>query len=117
VSQNLFFHGIGFTRLGVSCYRAALLSNKPAYSVQFLKDTPPPPDRILDRCMRFRTYLFRKIALIVTTLFFDAAFTLVIVVSFISLLACLSLSLVMTCQPLMFIRTHHLLSAYLQSVA
>jgi hypothetical protein len=39
--------------------------------------------------MCFGTYLFRKMTLIVTTLFFYAVFTLVIVVSFIYLLACL----------------------------
>jgi hypothetical protein len=37
-------HGIHFTRLGMSCYSTALLSNKLAYFVQFLKEklTPPP---------------------------------------------------------------------------
>jgi hypothetical protein len=31
------FSGIGTTRLGVSCYPIAFLSNKVAYFVQFLK--------------------------------------------------------------------------------
>jgi hypothetical protein len=46
-SQNCvpehFFPGIGISRLGGSCYPTALLSNKLAYFVQFIKNY----DRIL----------------------------------------------------------------------
>jgi len=61
-----FFPGISFTRLGMSCYPTAVLSNKLAYFVQFLKENyPPPSDRILGHSVRSGTYFFRKIALLV----------------------------------------------------
>jgi hypothetical protein len=41
--SGTFFLGISFMRLGMSCYATALISNKPAYFVQFLKEKLPPP--------------------------------------------------------------------------
>jgi hypothetical protein len=43
--------GIGFTRLGVSCYSVALLSNKLANSVQFLKENYPPTEFWVGLCV------------------------------------------------------------------
>jgi hypothetical protein len=75
--RNLFFPAINTTRLGVSCYPTALLSNKLVQrlskfqrvtannsldSVQFLN--PPPPQPNFGLLYAFRNlFFFRKIAL------------------------------------------------------
>jgi hypothetical protein len=62
--QESLFHGVGLTRLGVSCYHTTLVLKKLAYFVQFLKEKVTPFDRILGHCMRSGIYFFRKIALL-----------------------------------------------------
>jgi hypothetical protein len=64
-----FFHGIGFTRLGESCYPTALLSNKLVYFVQFLKEKLNPSLRPnFGHCMLSGTHFFRKIAPVKTNI-------------------------------------------------
>jgi hypothetical protein len=58
------FPDIAVIRLGVSCYPAALLSNKQAYLVQFLKKTNSSPSEFwVTLCLPKPSY-FRKIALV-----------------------------------------------------
>jgi hypothetical protein len=40
---EILFHGIGFARLGVSCYPTALFSNKLAYFIEFMKEKATLP--------------------------------------------------------------------------
>jgi hypothetical protein len=74
--SGIFFHGIGFTRSGVSCYPTTLPSKNVAYFVQFRKkETSPLSDRTLDHCMRSGTYLFTTLALAIAHKFNDISLT------------------------------------------
>jgi hypothetical protein len=67
--QNPFFPGIGFKKLGLSCYHITLLSNKLTYFVQLLIEKLTPSHRILGYSMRSGTHFFRKVAMFTCNMF------------------------------------------------